>query len=181
MLGPTGIGALVAKKEHLSSLGPLVSGGGTVKTVSLEKAVPMGDYTRFEAGVQNYGGIIGFAAACDYLKGLGMDNVEAHEKSLASAMLGELQTVDAIVYGSEDIPGHSALWSFNLRKAKPHDVALMLDKENIAVRSGFFCAQPAMEKMGAPAGAVRASGYVYNTLEEIKRFGDVLRKIAQLY
>ncbi|MCI0504138.1 cysteine desulfurase [Candidatus Micrarchaeota archaeon] len=180
MLGPTGIGALVMKKERMAGLQPLIRGGGTVKTVSLEKVVPVRDYTRFEAGVQHYSGMIGFAAACDYLKSYGMENVEAHEKALAVEMLRELEAAGATVYGPKDVP-RSALYSFNIKGAKAHDVALMLDKEDIAVRSGFFCAQPAMEAMGAKEGAVRASCYIYNTSEDVKRLGDALKKISALY
>lgn len=180
MLGPTGIGALVMKKEQVARVSPLVRGGGTVKTVSLEKAVPVNDFTRFEAGVQNYSGILGFSAACEYLKAYGMENVEAHERALAAQMLRELEAAGAVVYGQKDDP-KSALCSFNIRGAKAHDVALMLDKDNIAVRSGFFCAQPAIEAMGAKDGAVRASCYIYNTPEDVKRLGDALKKISALY
>lgn len=181
MLGPTGIGALVAKKELLNKLDPLLVGGGTVKTVSLDKIVPLEDQTRFEAGVQHYSGMIGFAAACDYLKKIGMEKVEAHEKELAKAMLEQLNNAGAIVYGPKTNQNHGALFSFNLKNAKPHDVALMLDKQDIAVRSGFFCAQPALEALGARDGAVRASGYVYNTIEDVKKLGAALQKLKQLY
>ncbi len=181
MLGPTGIGALVAKKELLDGLEPLMTGGGTVKAVSGGKIDPMDDQTRFEAGVQHYSGILGLAEACDYLKKIGMDKVEAHEKALAAALRRELEAAGAVVYGPPDAAGHSALYSFNLKGGKAHDVALMLDKYNIAVRSGFFCAQPGVEAMGAKEGAVRASCYVYNTADEVKRFGEALRKLKQLY
>jgi cysteine desulfurase / selenocysteine lyase len=179
MLGPTGIGALVARKQLLDRLEPLMSGGGTVKTVSDGKVDQMDDQTRFEAGVQHYSGILGLAAACDYLKRIGMEKVEAHGKTLGVALRRELEAVDAVIYGPADA-AHSALYSFNL-KGKPHDVALMLDKQGIAVRSGFFCAQPALEALGAKDGAVRASGYVYNTVDEVNKFGEALRKLRQLY
>jgi cysteine desulfurase/selenocysteine lyase len=180
MLGPTGIGALVMKREQMAKLQPLVRGGGTVKTVNLDRVEPVSDYTRFEAGVQHYSGMIGFAAACGYLKSYGMENVEAHEKALASAMLGELEKAGVAVHGPKDLP-RSALYSFNIRGAKAHDVALMLDKEGIAVRSGFFCAQPAMEAMGAKDGAVRASCYIYNSPDDVRKLGEALKKIAALY
>lgn len=188
MLGPTGIGALVAKKELLAKLDPPLVGGGTVKTVSLDKIVPLQDQTRFEAGVQHYSGMLGFAAACDYLRKIGIEKIEAHEKVLAKALLEALDGAGAIVYGpktninlANSNSKQGALFSFNLKNAKPHDVALMLDRENIAVRSGFFCAQPALEALGAKDGAVRASGYIYNTLEDVRKFGDALQKLGQLY
>lgn len=180
MLGPTGIGALAMKKEQMAKHQPLVRGGGTVKTVTLSKVEPVRDFTRFEAGVQHYSGMIGFAAACDYLKAYGMENVEAHEKALAAGMHKELEAAGAIIHGPADAP-RSALYSFNIKGAKPHDVALMLDREGIAVRSGFFCAQPAMEAMGAKDGAVRASAYIYNDQADIRRLGEALGKIKGLY
>ncbi len=180
MLGPTGIGAMVARKEHLKNLKEFIVGGGTVSTVTCGQANYMNDQTRFEAGIQDYAGIIGLSAACQYLKSLGMDEVARHEKVLADAMLKELKDAGAIIYGQESAE-KSAIYSFNIRNAKAHDVALMLDRMDIAVRSGFFCAQPAMEAMGARGGAVRASGYVYNTLEDMKKFGDALGKVKALY
>ncbi|NYZ74062.1 aminotransferase class V-fold PLP-dependent enzyme [Candidatus Micrarchaeota archaeon] len=180
MLGPTGIGAMMARKEHLKNLKEFMVGGGTVSTVTCGQANYMNDHTRFEAGIQHYAGIMGLSAACQYLKGLGMDEVAKHEKDLAEAMLKELKDAGATVYGSESME-KSAIYSFNIRNAKAHDVGLMLDKMDIAVRSGFFCAQPGMEAMGAHDGAVRASGYVYNTLDDVKRFGEALAKVKALY
>ncbi|MBI5228457.1 aminotransferase class V-fold PLP-dependent enzyme [Candidatus Micrarchaeota archaeon] len=181
MLGPSGIGALVAKKEHLAKIKPLAVGGGNVKTVSLGKIEWMNDNTRFEAGVQHYSGIFGFAAAVEYLKKIGMAKIEEHEKRLTALMLKELQNAGVQVYGDANRINHGALFSFNFKKAKPHDVSLMLDQNNIAVRSGFFCAQPAMEAIGAKDGAVRASAYIYNNEEEVRKFGQVLQKIGVVY
>lgn len=180
MLGPTGIGAIAMKKEHVPKLKRFIVGGGTVKRVSGGKPVYTDDNSSFEAGVQNYAGMIGLSAACDYLRQLGMENIEDHEKALAKSMLAELDRNGTIVYGSRTAQ-RSALYSFNFRKAKPHDVALLLDQMGIAVRSGFFCAQMAVEAMGAKDGAVRASAYVYNTEEDIKKFGEALSKARVLY
>ncbi len=181
MLGPTGIGALVAKKEHLDKREQFLVGGGTVHTVTLEKFTILNDNSKFEAGIQNYAGIAGFKAACEYLKRLGMENVGKQETLLAEALLNELQNAHAITYGSTGTKNKSALFSFTLKNAKPHEIALHLDKDNIAVRSGYFCAQPAMEALGAKDGAVRASLYIYNTLDEVRQFGEALQKIAMLY
>lgn len=182
MLGPTGIGALVVKKDLLKKMPPFLVGGGTIQDVKLEHAEYIAGPHRFEAGIQNYSGAIGFGAAVDYLSKIGMKNVESHEKTLAERMQETLQKIDGVtIYGPAFSKSHGALFSFNLKGAKPHEVALMLDQANIAVRSGVFCAQPAMEAMGAKDGAVRASLYVYNTEDEIEKFGERLRKIAQLY
>jgi len=179
MLGPTGIGALVMK--NMKTLEPLMAGGGTVKTVHLEKIHGLENHERFEAGIQHYSGIIGFSAACDYLKKIGMEEVERHERTLGIAMEKALLSGGAFIHGPKNLGEHGALYSFNLKNAKAHDVALMLDKEDIACRSGFFCAQPAMDAIGAKEGAVRASAYIYNTSEDIKRFADALQKIRHLY
>ncbi|MBD3210262.1 aminotransferase class V-fold PLP-dependent enzyme [Candidatus Micrarchaeota archaeon] len=180
MLGPTGIGAFAAKKDLLEKMQPFIVGGGIVKTLNLENADYMQGHSRFEAGIQDYAGIIGFAAACDYLDSLGMENVEEHERKLARELVEQLRNAGAEIYGGFS-ESSAALCSFNFKNGKPHDVALMLDKQGVALRSGFFCAQPAMEAMGAKQGAVRASGYVYNSVEEIKKFGEKLEHISALY
>ncbi|MBI5051124.1 aminotransferase class V-fold PLP-dependent enzyme, partial [Candidatus Micrarchaeota archaeon] len=181
MLGSTGIGVLIGRKELLSKLKPTYVGGGTVKTVSLEKINYAEDNNRLEAGIQNYAGVMGLSAAVEYLKRIGMDNVEKHEKEMASGMLRVLEESEALIYGRKEPSGRGALYSFNFKDAKPHELAQMLDKHGIQVRSGFFCAQPAMENLGAKNGAVRASCYIYNTSEEINKFEEVLGKLKKLY
>ncbi len=193
MLGPTGIGALIVKKDLLKKMPPFLVGGGTIQNVTLEHAEYISGPHRFEAGIQNYSGAIGLGAAVDYLSKLGMKNVEAHEQKLRAKLeqiLFSIPNIQVYGYHKPDKYGYganypkinkTALFSFNLKGAKPHEIALMLDQDNIAVRSGVFCAQPAMEAMGAKDGAVRASLYIYNTEEEIEKFGERLRKISQLY
>jgi len=180
MLGPTGIGAFVARKSLLEDMQPFIVGGGIVRTLTLDNAEYMPYYSRFEAGIQDYAGIIGFAEACRYLSDFGMDKVEELEKRLGDMMVSALEDAGARVYGKRG-KGYAATCTFNFEGAKAHDVALMLDKDQIALRSGFFCAQPAMEAMGAKDGAVRASCYIYNTEEDIKKFGESLQKIKVLY
>lgn len=183
MLAPTGIGALVVRKNIMEKMPPFLVGGGTIQNVKLEHA----DYLahtphKFEAGIQNYSGAIGFGAAVDYLSKIGMKNVERHEQELAKKMHDMLISIDGVtIYGPEFSKSHGALFSFNIKGAKHHEVALMLDQAHIAVRSGVFCAQPAMEAMGAKDGAVRVSLYIYNTAEEIEKFGERMKKISQLY
>jgi cysteine desulfurase/selenocysteine lyase len=183
MCGPTGIGCLVGKTEALEKLDSFIVGGETIETVSLQKGVVFKKAPkRFEAGIQNYAGAIGLGAACDYLAKIGMQNVEEHERKLAGKLIQTIQSVPgATVYGSSLAEKRCALVSFNLKNAPHHQVALMCDSlSKIALRSGVFCAQPAMELLGAPQGAVRASLYIYNTEEEIGTFGETLQKIAKL-
>ncbi|MFA6530304.1 MAG: cysteine desulfurase [Candidatus Micrarchaeia archaeon] len=182
MLGPTGIGGLVVKKDLLQKMPPFIVGGGTIQDVKLDYTEYLKTNHKFEPGIQHYSGAIGFGAAVDYLSKLGMKNVEAYEHKLADKMNETLNSVPGVeIYGPEFSDKHGALFSFNIKGAKPHEVALLLDKPGIAVRSGVFCAQPAMEAMGQKDGAVRASLYIYNTEQEIEFFGEKLGKIAQLY
>lgn len=182
MCGPTGIGCLVGKKEAFEKLDTFIVGGETVETVSLKGVKWKSAPKRFEAGIQNYAGAIGLAAACEYLAKVGMQNVEEHEKKMAKLLLDAIADIPgSTIYGSSTLP-RSALVSFNLKCVQPHQVALMADSlSKIALRSGVFCAQPAMEALGAPKeGAVRASLYLYNAEEEVKAFAETLSKIAKL-
>jgi len=182
MLGPTGTGCLLAKAKLLEELPPFMVGGETVEHVSLDSVTFLKPPQKFEAGLQNYAGAIGLGAACDYLTKIGMRNVEEHEKKLAKKLFEALSDVGTKIYGPADVKNRSALAAFNVGKARPHEVAMMLDKiANIAVRSGVFCAEPAMAHLGAPQGAVRASLYLYNTEAEVDYFRETLEKIVKLY
>lgn len=173
MLGPTGIGALSI--NDVNDIEPFVFGGGIVRSVKTDKYDLVKDITKYEAGIQNYAGIFGFAEACSYLQKIGMEKVEEHEKKMVFHLEKALDGIT--VYGKRH---DTALFSFNLGD-KPHDVALMLDKEKICVRSGFFCAEPGMNAIGAKNGAVRASAYLYNDESDIQKFQESLEKIKVLY
>lgn len=182
MCGPTGIGCLVGKKEAFEKLDTFIAGGETVESVSLQQVKWKSAPKRFEGGIQNYAGAIGLAAACDYLSKIGMRNIEEHESKMAKLLMEAINSVPgATIYGSQTAQ-RCALVSFNLKGVAPHQVALMADSmAKIALRSGVFCAQPAMQALGAPlAGAVRASLYLYNTEEEVRIFWETLQKIAKL-
>lgn len=184
MLGPTGTGCLVAKAELLEELPPFLVGGETIEKVTLSDTVFAKPPHKFEGGLQHYAGLIGFGAAVDYLKKVGMRNIEKHEYELTKAVLEGLQDIAGIkIYGPVDADLRSAIITFNVAGAKsPHDIAIMLDElKRIAVRSGVFCAEPAMMHLGAPQGAVRASLYLYNTKEEVEIFLDTLKKITSMY
>ena len=182
MCGPTGIGCLVARGDVLERLDSFIVGGGTVETVTLQNVQWRQGPKRFEAGIQNYAGAIGLAAACEYLSAVGMEQVERYERELAGQLIAAVQSIPgATIYGTCDPARRCALVTFNLRRVPAHQVALMsVPLSNIAMRSGVFCAQPAMELLGAPHGAVRASLYLYNTTAEIQTFHDTLEKIARL-
>ncbi|MCX6767622.1 MAG: aminotransferase class V-fold PLP-dependent enzyme [Candidatus Micrarchaeota archaeon] len=181
MLGPTGIGCLVGRRAALEELAPFIVGGGTVTSVSLESCTFDKLPSRLEGGTQDLAGGIGLGAAADYLKKVGMHRVEEHEKKLAKALIEGLGSVEGVkIYGPLDWREKCAVVSFNVGKMDPREVALMLDHRGFAVRSGFFCAEPAMRHLGAPHGAVRASLYLYNTEDEIGAFLAELKKIARI-
>lgn len=181
MLGPTGIGCLYGKYNLLEKMKPFMLGGETITKVSLEGFELEKPPHRFEAGIQNYAGAIGLAAACNYLEKIGVGNIEQYEKHLADYLLEKLVSIDGIkIYGP--VPRKCPLFSFNYSKMGPHEIAIMLDEmENIAVRSGVFCAQPGTDRLGIKEGAVRASLYLYNTKQEIDIFAEALSKILKTF
>ncbi|MBU0586874.1 cysteine desulfurase [Candidatus Micrarchaeota archaeon] len=182
MLGPTGIGALVAKAERLEEMPPFLVGGDTIEQVKTDSIVWAKPPRKFEAGIQHYSGIIGLGAAAEYLKKIGMRNIEEHEKELGKVAFELLSSEQKLkIYGPREAGKRTGIFTFNVRGITPHQVAMMLDKmKGIAVRSGVFCAQPGMDFMGACDGAVRASFYLYNTKTEIEVFADTLKKVVQI-
>ncbi len=182
MLGPTGIGALVAKYEHLDRMPPFIVGGDTIEQVKTDSVVWAKPPRKFEAGIQHYAGIIGLGEAAEYLKRVGLKNIEQHERELAKIAMDGLSDVQNMrIYGPKDVSKRTGIFTFNARGVTPHQVAIMLDKmKGIAVRSGVFCAQPGMEHIGACDGAVRASFYLYNTKKEVETFTETVKQIVQL-
>lgn len=178
MLGPTGIGCLIAREEVQKEMKEFMVGGGTVETVSLEGQAFFSNVHRFEAGIQDYAGGIGLAAACDYLDKVGLEKVALHEKAVADALDKRLTELGVEVIGSKNRGG---LVLFNVPGVEPHEVELLLDElAAVAVRAGAFCAMPALAHLGYPKGAVRASCYLYNSLQEVDRFADAVKQIKAL-
>jgi cysteine desulfurase/selenocysteine lyase len=179
MLGPSGTGALYAKKHLLEQLKPLMLGGETVKSVTKGSYELEDVPSRFEAGLQDYGGAIGMAAAADYLSRLGMDNVQKHDAELGKRLAEGILSIERVrLLGP--LTGRAALAAFSVKGIAPHDVAAMLDEgENIFVRSGVHCTHLYHTAVGEPLGTVRASLYVYNTAEEIDRFVSALTAIVK--
>ncbi len=178
MLGPTGVGALYIRRDLQAKIQSPFLGGGTIKAVTEDDYELTHFPENWEAGTPNIAGAIGFGAAVDYLKKLGMDHVHSHTKKLAEKAADELEDiVKTVVYGDD---GHNGIVSFNVEGMPAHDVAAMLDESSsICVRSGHHCAMPLMKKLGCN-GTVRASFYVYNTEEEAKKLVDAVKDIAQL-
>ncbi|MCK4326887.1 MAG: cysteine desulfurase [Candidatus Diapherotrites archaeon] len=175
MLGPSGTGALYGKKALLEELDQFIVGGSTVKDVSADGWVPEEVPGRFEAGLQDYAGVLGFAAAADYLTRIGMGKVRDYEKALGARLLEGLAGIDKLTVIGGDAPERTALASFVVEGVEPHDIAMILsESHNIFLRSGMHCAHFYHKEVGLPKGTVRASLYIYSTEEEIDTFVSAL-------
>ena len=178
MCGPTGTGALWARKEHLQAMPPFIGGGEMIKEVSFDGTVFNDPPHRFEAGTPNIAGFIGLGAAVDYLDALGMANVEAREAELLAHATEELNRIDGLrIVGRA--PDKAAVISFLIEGAHAHDLATLLDLEGVAVRSGQHCAHPLLQFYGV-AATLRASFAFYNTHEEVDAFIAALKKARAL-
>ncbi len=179
MCAPTGSGALYIREELTKEVEPLCIGGGTISDVGLDSYTLAEGPARFEAGTPAIGEAIGLGAAADYLREIGMDRIEAHERWLTERMYDELTRIPVVeVYGPE--PGQRiGIIAFNVGGLHHHDVALALDvSADIMVRSGHHCALPLAKNILHRQGSVRASLYLYNTEGEVERLASALREIA---
>jgi cysteine desulfurase/selenocysteine lyase len=178
MCGPTGTGALWARREHLASMPPFIGGGEMIKEVRFDGTVFNDPPYRFEAGTPNIAGFAGLGVAVDYLAALGMANVEAREQALLAHFNEELAKVEGLrIFGTA--PGKAAVVSFLLDGAHAHDLATLLDLEGVAIRSGQHCAHPLLQWFGV-AATCRASLAFYNTHDEVDAFVAALRKVRKL-
>jgi cysteine desulfurase/selenocysteine lyase len=178
MCGPTGTGALWARREHLAAMPPFIGGGEMIKEVRFEGTVYNDAPHKFEAGTPNIAGFVGLGEAVDYLSSLGMANTEAREQELLQHATEELGKVDGLrIFGRAR--EKAAVISFLVEGAHAHDLATLLDLEGVAIRSGHHCAHPLMHHFGVPA-TCRASFAFYNTHEEVDAFMAALRKVRKL-
>ncbi len=202
MLAPLGIGVLYAKSELLEKMKPFLFGGDMIEYVYEQNATFAEVPTKYEAGTQNVEGAVGLSAAIDYLNNIGMNKVQTIEKELTNYALEELQKLAFVtIYGSGGTENtetfsdsnnvRSAGWnnienkqagviSFNVNGVHPHDVASVLDSENVCIRSGNHCAQPLLRYMGLES-TCRVSFYIYNTKEDVDKLIDALYKTKKLF
>jgi len=178
MCGPTGTGALWARREHLAAMPPFIGGGEMIKEVRFDGTVFNEPPYKFEAGTPNIAGFAGLGAAVDYLDALGMANVEAREQDLLAHFTEELQKVEGLrIFGTA--PGKAAVVSFLVEGAHAHDLATLLDLEGVAIRSGQHCAHPLLQWFGV-AATCRASLAFYNTHDEVDAFIAALHRVRKL-
>ncbi len=181
MLGPTGIGALVAKKSMLEEMEPFQGGGEMIKEVFLDHSTWNDVPFKFEAGTVNIADAIGLGAAVDYLTALGMDNVRDHEVRLLDYALRTLSKVKWFrPYGPTDPKKRGGVISFNFADVHPHDLATVLDEEGVAIRSGHHCAQPLMRFLNVAATS-RASFQVYNSFDDVDALKSGLEKAGAIF
>ena len=178
LYGPTGIGALYAKRKHLSAMRPYNGGGEMIREVTRETVSYAVPPARFEAGTPPIVESVGLAAALDYMASFDRTAVKAHETSLLSAAREALRELNWLrVIG--DAPGKGAILSFETDGMHAHDVATILDREGVAVRAGHHCAQPLMERF-AVASTTRASFALYNTHDDVDALIKGLHKARKI-
>ncbi len=174
LYGPTGIGFLYAKAELMNTLSPWQGGGDMVKTVTFEKSTFAETPARFEAGTPAIVEAVGLAAALRYLEGLTLNAIETHEETVMNALKDGLWSVQG-VKPLGNMALKKSLISFNIEGFHPQDIAMLLDKQGIAVRVGHHCAEPVTEKYGV-SSSIRASIGLYNDLEDVAAFIKALEK-----
>lgn len=181
MLAPLGIGILYGKKELLTKMTPFLYGGDMIEYVYEDHTTFAPLPSKFEAGTQNVGGVVGMSAAIDYIEAVGYENIEKHEKELVDYAVEKLSKLDYItLYMTNNPKHHSAVISFNIKGVHPHDVASILDNEGVCVRSGNHCAQPLLRYIGIDS-TCRASFYLYNTKEDVDRLVAAVEKAYKMF
>lgn len=177
--GPTGIGILYGKEEHLVVMSPYQFGGDAIRDVRFEETLFAPPPQRFEPGTTNIAGVFGLGAAVDFLQSTDRQSVRSHLRYLTEMATEQLKTINGLqIIG--DAKQKSAIVSFTLKNVHPHDVATFLGAENIAVRAGHHCTQPIMDFYGIP-GTTRASFGMYNTEEEVGRLVTEVREVAAFF
>jgi cysteine desulfurase/selenocysteine lyase len=180
LYGPTGSGALYARRERHPEMRPFMGGGDMIREVRQDWITYADAPLRFEAGTPNIVQAIGLGAAIDYLEALGMENIAAHERALRDYAAERLSGLNWLhLYGTA--PGKGAIFSFTLEGgAHPHDVSTVIDRKGVAVRAGHHCAQPLMAHLGVTA-TCRASFGLYNTGAEVDRLVEALELCRELF
>ena len=180
MCGPTGIGVLYGKTALLDSMPPFLGGGDMIKEVKLRSFRANTLPHKFEAGTPAIAEAVGFGAAVDYLTGIGMDKIAAHEHEITEYALERLEEIPGVKLFGPSADKKGGVAAFTLEGVHPHDVAQILDQDGIAVRAGHHCAQPLHEKFGLHATS-RASFYLYNTKDEVNMLVNGIYKVKEMF
>lgn len=181
MLGPTGVGVLYGRSELLNALPPFLTGGSMITTVTMETAEFLPAPQRFEAGTQRVSQTVGLAAAIDYLEGVGIERIAAHDEALGRLLVDGLAQLPGIrVLGATEGVERLGIASFDLAGVHSHDLGQFLDDRGIAVRVGHHCAQPLHRRLGI-VSSTRASTYLYTTEDEIAQLIDGVAAAADFF
>ena len=181
MLAPLGIGVLYGKREILNKMTPFLMGGDMIEYVYEQETTFAPLPNKFEAGTQNVEGVIGLGAAIDYIQKIGYDKIQEKENEVIKYARQELSKLNYLkLYLTPNSQNHSSVISFNINGVHPHDVASILDSENVCVRSGNHCAQPLMRFLGIDS-TCRASFYFYNTKEDVDKLVTALNKAYKMF
>ena len=181
MFAPLGIGVLYGKRELLNKMNPFLMGGDMIEYVHEQSTTFAPLPNKFEAGTQNVEGVVGLGAAIDYINSIGYDKIQEHDREIVDYAREKLLKLDYLdLYMTPNAENHSAVISFNIKGVHPHDVASILDSENVCVRSGNHCAQPLMRFLGIDS-TCRASFYIYNTKEDVDRLVAGIEKAYKMF
>lgn len=181
MFAPLGIGVLYGKRELLNKMNPFLMGGDMIEYVHEQSTTFAPLPNKFEAGTQNVEGVVGLGAAIDYINSIGYDKIQEHDREIVDYAREKLLKLDYLdLYMTPNAENHSAVISFNIKGVHPHDVASILDSENVCVRSGNHCAQPLMRFLGIDS-TCRASFYVYNTKDDVDRLVAGIEKAYKMF
>jgi cysteine desulfurase/selenocysteine lyase len=179
LFGPTGVGVLYGRADRLAALPPYQGGGDMILSVRFEETIYQGIPYKFEAGTPDIAGVVGLGAAIDYVSGVGLDAIAAHERDLLAHAIAALERVPGLLpIGTAR--ERAAVISFVMEGVHAHDVGTILDQHGIAVRTGHHCAQPVMERFGVPA-TVRASFALYNTRDDVDALVRGLAAVREVF
>ena len=179
LYGPTGVGALYAKRKWLENLPPFLGGGEMINEVTLDRVTYNAPPHRFEAGTPPIVQAVGLGAALDYMRDIGRARIRAHEAALSDYAHERLSRLNSLrIFGRA--PGKGAIVSFEMKGAHAHDVATVIDRSGVAVRAGTHCAQPLLARFGVTS-TCRASFALYNTMDEVDALAEALAKAEALF
>ncbi|WP_245995388.1 cysteine desulfurase [Sphingomonas olei] len=178
LYGPTGLGVLWGRAELLDAMPPYQGGGSMIDRVTFAKTTYAPPPTRFEAGTPHIVGVLGLHAAIDYVEGIGLDRIHAHETALVRQTREALSAINSVrLFGPEDSAG---IVSFAIEGVHPHDIGTILDEAKVAIRAGHHCAQPLMETLGVEATA-RASFGVYNGPADVEALARGIERVTRIF
>ena len=178
LYGPTGIGVLWARRDILLGMPPWQGGGAMIEKVTFERTTYAPPPARFEAGTPHVVGVIGLHAAIDYVAGIGLDAIAAHEEALVREAREALSSLNSVrLFGPDDSAG---IVSFAVEGVHPHDVGTILDESRVAIRAGHHCAQPLMAHLGVDATA-RASFGVYNGRQDVEALLRGIERVTRIF